>query len=169
MKSALALLLLGCTGGQTGEITELSLCERVVERLPVTDLPAHTREALGAATAPHETELTWSEDGSSSAIVIDAELETETADRIGPHPCAPIVRLPVRVHLSTADGRVELDVHGLADVLGDAVTVQGGARVTSLGGRDMLEAETEVWLWMEQTPDSFRGELSFGGTPAAAF
>jgi hypothetical protein len=169
MRPALVLLVLaGCTGGQTGEITELSLCERVVERVPLADLPMHTREALDSATARHETALTWS-DGAATVVVADPELATATADRLGPHPCQPVVRVPVAIPISTADGRIDLVVHGLADVAGDVVTMQGGAHVTSLNGRDQLEAETEVWLWIEQTADSFGGELSLDGIPVAAF
>lgn len=169
MRPALVLLVLaGCTGGQTGEITELSLCERVVERVPLADLPADTREALDRAIARHETALAWS-DGPTTTAVVDPELETDTADRVGPHPCQPIVRVPVAIQVSTADGRIDLVVRGLADVAGDVVTMQGGAHVTSLNGRDQLEAETEVWLWIEPTTEGLSGELTLDGLPAAAF
>lgn len=169
MRWALGLLLLGCSGGQTGEITELSLCERVVERLPIVDLPQDTQALLQSATERREAELSWADDGSSTQLELETELESAMADRIGPGDCQPIVRVPARVHLQTHDERLDLRVGAWIDLAGEVATIQGGAAVESLNGRDPLEDEIEVWLWMEQSDGERTGMLSFGGTPAAEF
>jgi hypothetical protein len=169
MRWALGLLLLGCSGGQTGEITELSLCERVVERLPIVDLPEPTQALLESATKRGETELNWTDDGSTTQVAIETELESESADRIGPGECTPIVRVPARVHVKTRDERLDVSVGALIDLAGEVVTIQGGDAVESLNGRDPLAEEVEVWLWMEHADGERVGTLSFGGTPAAEF
>lgn len=169
MRWALALLVLGCAGGQTGEITQLTECERVVERLPIVDLPEDQRTLLASATESREAELSWADGGSMTVLEIEIELEIETADRIGPGDCASIVRVPASVHLRTRDERIDLTVGALIDLADEVVTIQGGAAVTSLDGREQLDEVVEVWLWMQQTDDERTGELSFGGTPAATF
>ena len=169
MRWALALVLLGCAGGQTGEITQLSQCERVVERLPIMDLPEDTQALLENATETREADLRWEDDGSTTRLELETELESETADRIGPGNCASIVRIPASVHATTRDERLDVTVAALIDLAGEVATIQGGAAVTSLNGRDSLEAEVEVWLWMEQRDDERAGTLSFGDMPAAAF
>ena len=171
MRSALAFLLLGCAGGQTGEITELSLCERVVERLPIADLPEDTQALLASATESQQAELTWADDGTTTTVELELELDSDLADRIGPGDCASIVRIPASVHLTTSDERLDLTLGALIDLAEaeEVVTIQGGDAVTSLNGRDEVDELIEVWVWMEQTDDERVGELSFGGTPAAAF
>jgi hypothetical protein len=169
MRRVLALLLLGCAGGQTGEITELSECERVVERLPIADLPEETGQLLASATARHEAELTWSDDGETTQVEIETELESDTADRIGPGMCAPIVRVPANVHVATRDERLDVAVGALIDLADEVVTIQGGAAVTSLNGRDPPGEVVEVWLFMELTDGERTFALSFDGNPAASF
>ena len=171
MRWAIALLALGCAGGQTGEITELTLCERVVERVVIADLPQDERARLASATESREAELRWEDDDTTTQLEIETELDRETADRIGPADCPSIVRVPASVHLATRDERLDLGVDALIDVAEDeeAVTLQGGAAVMSLNGRDQLEEVVEVWLWMSQMGVVRMGEVSFGGTPAAAF
>ena len=168
MRWAFGLLLLGCAGGQTGEITELTLCERVVERLPIVDLPEDISDLLASATERREAELRWADD-EVTKVELEAELESETADRIGPGDCASLWRVPANVHVKTRDDRLDLTVGASIDLANEVVTIQGGAAVTSLNGSDSLEDEVEVWLWVEQTDGGRVGELSVGGTPAAEF
>jgi hypothetical protein len=169
MRWLLPLLLLGCAGGQTGEITQLSECEHVVERVPIADLSEETRDLLASATERHEADLSWEDDGEETRVEIETELDGDTADRIGPGKCAPIVRVPASVHVTTQDERLDVTVGALIDLAEEVVTIQGGASVTSLNGRDPPGDVVEVWLFMELTDGERTGALSFGGNPAASF
>jgi hypothetical protein len=124
---------------------------------------------LASAIEHREAELRWDDGGDATRVELEVALESETADRIGPGDCASIIRIPANVRAKTRDGRLDITVGALIDLTDEVVTVQGGAAVTSLNGRDPLEEEVEVWLWMEQRDDERTGQLSFGGTPAAAF
>jgi hypothetical protein len=167
----LLLLALGCEGGQTGEITQLSECERVVARVPIVDLPQDARVLLASATASREAELRWDGDGAITQVEVEASLESETADRIGPGSCASILRVPASVHLATRDERLDVTVDALIDLAEteQLITIQGGAAAASLNGRDQLEDSVEVWLWMEQQGGERTATLTFDGAPAASF
>jgi hypothetical protein len=168
----LLLVALGCAGGQTGEITQLSECERVVERFAIADLPEDARTLLESATASREAELRWEDDGTTTQVELETELESDTADRIGPGDCVSILRVPASVHVATRDERLDVTVDALIDLAEaeQVVTIQGGAATMSLNGRAPLESTVEVWLWMEQQADGERtAMLTLDGAPAASF
>jgi hypothetical protein len=168
MRWSLALVLVGCTGGQTGEITTLTMCEELVARVPITELPSETAALLEVALEPKSAELAWVE-GDSTAIEVDASTEGETADRLGPYDCAETVRVPARIHASTGDGRIDVTVPGFIDLTDGSALVFGFAGVTSLNGRDPLAAEVQLSIWMELRGSVLTGDVSIDGEPAASF
>ena len=51
--------LLGCAGGQTGEITEPSECDAIAETLAFEALPEEARAELEALSGPWREALAW--------------------------------------------------------------------------------------------------------------
>lgn len=111
MRRVLLLLALGCSGGQTGEITEPTRCERVTETVPVTELEAEPSAALETSSAPSSHTLVWN-DGSATSLSLTVTRAADTVDRLGAPGCASTWRALVRVDLATTDERLDVTLEG---------------------------------------------------------
>ena len=101
MRRLAFLLVLGCTGGQTGEITELTACERVTDELRFASLDADVQRAFEDAAREAVADLRWS-DGTSTTLHVTLTRQDIEVERLGVSSCAPSWRAPVVLALHTA-------------------------------------------------------------------
>lgn len=162
-------LLLSCTsacaGGQTGEITTLSMCEVVTARVPIGELNAAEREGLARASADRTAALAWTDTTAATSLSLTLEHTDAMASRVGPGGCAKAVRVPAAVHIATADGRLAADVEAVIELNGLTAVVQGAAVSGLYDGAEPMD----LTFWREDSETSSRGEISVNGTPVASF
>lgn len=126
------LLVLGCTGGQTGEITEPTLCERVTDELTLDALSPELREAFEDGAQSLEMLLRWS-DESTAILAISFPEQPRTIERLGTERCVPTWRAPIVMALRTDDGRLDAVLEGALYVReGAATTVLADATLGSI-------------------------------------
>lgn len=126
------LLVLGCTGGQTGEITEPTVCERVTDELTLEALAPEVREAFEDGAQSREMLLRWS-DESTATLDLSFPQPPRTVERLGTDRCVPTWRAPIVIALRTDDGRLDAVLHGALLVReGAATTVLADATLASI-------------------------------------
>ena len=137
------LLVLGCTGGQTGEITEPTRCERVTDELTLEALSPTLREAFEDGAQSLEVLLQWS-DESTAILAISFPEQPRTIERLGTERCVPTWRAPIVMALRTDDGRLDAALQGALYVReGAATTVLADATLASVDLAD-LELDSDV-------------------------
>lgn len=115
--AAVALASSGCSGGQTGEITEPTLCERVTEALSREELPSEIGAAFDAAERPTNAALEWSDaDGATTTLHLTLGRDGTAVERLGSDTCPPSWRASFVVQLRTDDGRLDATLDGTATV-----------------------------------------------------
>ena len=101
MRRLAFLLVLGCTGGQTGEITELTACERVTDEVRFASLDADVQRAFEDAAREAVADLRWS-DGTRTTLHVTLTRQDVEVERLGVASCAPSWRAPVVLALRAA-------------------------------------------------------------------
>lgn len=118
------LVATGCSGGQTGEITEPTRCERVSENVALEALRPEIREAFGETERAVASDLAWGPQDSSGDATTTLRLtmrrEAMTVERLGEAPCAAAWRSPVELRVLTDDGRLDATLSGALTVNEDA-------------------------------------------------
>lgn len=93
----------GCTGGQTGEITEMTSCTEPTE-VALGDAARAEIEAMGEADGAL---LTWDEDGATTELTVSFAIGTGPVRELGGEGCEhPMLVVPIALRLDTADGRL---------------------------------------------------------------
>lgn len=158
-RALLALLTFGCTGGQTGEITELTQCEHVAEMVPTLELEAELRTALEASTTPRTYPLAWTSGGDSTSLSLTVTPTADPVARLGIPGCASAWRAFVHVDLATADARLDATLEGEL-----RFDVDGLIRLAAEGPT----ADGAVLLVAEPAGERWVGTLTRNGTETLA-
>lgn len=162
MRRLAFLLVLGCTGGQTGEITELTACERVTDEVRFASLDADVRLAFEDAAREATADLRWS-DGTTTTLQVTLTRQDVEVERLGVASCAPSWRAPVVLALRTDDGRLDALLDGALVVHEGATSVvRAEAPVPTLTLDTSLDADVEgalLHLSAEHDALGWRGSL----------
>jgi hypothetical protein len=117
--------MLGCTGGQTGEIA-MHACETplgIVAHAEVHPEVGASADERIAALAPAPASLGWT-DGTTTEVELDFESAAGFADGVQVlegETCDPYLRAPTWVTVRTADGWLDERVLTEADLFADSV------------------------------------------------
>ncbi|MCU0673057.1 MAG: hypothetical protein MUE69_09740 [Myxococcota bacterium] len=113
----LASVTSGCSGGQTGEITEPTRCERVTEEVERAHLPSEIQVALEAAERTTGASLEWIDaDGAASRLSLSLSHDGTAFERLGDDACPPSWRASYMLHATTEDTRFAATLNGTLTV-----------------------------------------------------
>lgn len=107
----------GCSGGQTGEITEPTRCERVTEEVAREHLPSEIQAAIEAAERTTGAALEWTHaDGAASRLSLSLAHDGDAFERLGDDACPPSWRASYMLHATTEDTRFAATLNGTLTV-----------------------------------------------------
>lgn len=166
----------GCSGGQTGEITEPTRCERVTEEVAREHLPSEIQVALEAAERTTGAALEWTDaDGAGSRLSLSLSHDGTALARLGGDTCPPSWRASYSLHATTEDSRFAATLSGtltVRDVASDAgetretsatVVAEAPLAIVHLDGFEAADepggAETMVRLFGVHVGPAWRGTL----------
>jgi len=122
----------GCSGGQTGEITEPTRCERVTEELSREELPSEVQTAIEAAERAMGAPLEWTDaDGAATTLHLSLAHDGTAIERLGDDTCPPSWRASYLLQAQTADSRFAAALDGTMTVRGVSETSETSATVVA--------------------------------------
>ncbi len=147
MRWLLLLGLVGCTGGQTGEITRLSECDHTQTVHSLSSLP-EVESDVDQSAQPWSGTLTWF-DGEETELALDVVRIDDSVEERGFDACLHW-RTEIEVDATTVDGRLDTTLRGSLDVRESGAEMR--ARMTRDDG-------VEVWLELIRDDSGVRGTL----------
>ncbi|MGE0786011.1 MAG: hypothetical protein AB7S26_10010 [Sandaracinaceae bacterium] len=153
--SLVLCLMVGCVGGQTGEITMLGACHEDVGPGELSEVSA-ALDAMGRAHAPS---ITWLDArlGSGDTELAIAIAERGPARSIGGEGCEhPFSSAPATVRATSGDGAIDVTLEGAA-----ANTTTGGYVVDASSDYDGVLGQGRIRLEVSADTELVTGMLLF--------
>ncbi len=144
---ALLLALGACTGGQTGDITELTACERPTGTIQPSEVPEGFSEPVSGIVMGHlhqDAVLGWASGRAQTGVDVLWSAQAQSDVQVlGDDSCPSQVRAVVELTITTQDGQLDEQVSGFAMLMADGSGyVRAEQPVADIGG--MLEPFAEL-------------------------
>lgn len=157
------LLVSGCAGGQTGEITEPTACSEPVGTTAI-DAPSEAGDAPGARldALVTATERAVTIDGATTMLEVAFAPSGEPAVLLGGPECVrPWLDVPVTIAVRTADGALDETIDGVALLaVAEGATVRASLPLAEARGTIASEREASLVVSLQAGPDQLTGRFS---------